>query len=244
MRLEDVPWLASRSAGIVASLLLSASVIVGLLMSTRALGRGRGAELRRLHEPLAVFGLGALALHGALLLLDRWLDPGLTGVLVPFVVREHRLFTGLGVLAGYGAIVAARAFYLRRRIGVARARRLHLVSLAAWALAAVHALGTGSDRGSIFLWLVVVLPGVAIVALLALRIAGAGARPAPARRAVPAPPRPAVPTPAPAPPAGRRAPAPLWGVGYSAPAPREPASDPPASLWQDGYRGVTSLVRP
>ena len=66
----DYPfWLASRSAGVVAYVLLSASVVLGLAPATR-LVRGRG-----LHERIALLALGAVAAHGLLLLADGWLRP-------------------------------------------------------------------------------------------------------------------------------------------------------------------------
>ena len=69
----DYPfWLASRSAGVVAYLLLSASVVLGLAMSTRL---APGATCASLHERIALLALGAVAAHGLLLLPDGWLQP-------------------------------------------------------------------------------------------------------------------------------------------------------------------------
>ena len=78
----DYPfWLASRSAGVVAYLLLSGSVILGLAMSTRL---ATGRDVRVLHERIALLALGAVAAHGLLLLPDSWLQPKLSEVLIPF----------------------------------------------------------------------------------------------------------------------------------------------------------------
>ena len=95
-------WLASRSAGIVAFLGVSVSVLCGLLMANN-LPRRRGAkkQLLAVHEIAALSGLAALAAHGLLLLGDGWLKPGITGIAIPFTMDYRPAFTGLGILAGW-----------------------------------------------------------------------------------------------------------------------------------------------
>ena len=63
----DYPfWLASRSAGVVAHLLLSSSVVLGLVMAARLAPVGSRPGLRVLHERVALLALGAVAAHGLL----------------------------------------------------------------------------------------------------------------------------------------------------------------------------------
>lgn len=53
-------WLVGRASGIVALGLVTAAVLLGLTMSTKLLRRpGLGRTLVRLHEHLALVGLGA-----------------------------------------------------------------------------------------------------------------------------------------------------------------------------------------
>ena len=90
----DYPfWLASRSAGVVAYLLLSGSVVLGLAMSTRLV---RGRDVRVLHERIALLALAAVAAHGLLLLPDSWLQPKLSEVLIPFTTGYRPLGPGWG----------------------------------------------------------------------------------------------------------------------------------------------------
>ena len=78
----DYPfWLASRSAGVVAYLLLSAAVVLGLATTTRL------ARVRGLHERIALLALGAVAAHGLFLLPDGWLHPSLTAGAGPVHAR-------------------------------------------------------------------------------------------------------------------------------------------------------------
>jgi sulfoxide reductase heme-binding subunit YedZ len=102
----DYPfWLASRSAGVVAYLLLSGSVILGLAMATRLT---TGRDVRVLHERIALLALGAVAAHGLLLLPDGWLQPKLYEVLIPFTTGYRPLWTGLGILAAWRRRRSAR----------------------------------------------------------------------------------------------------------------------------------------
>lgn len=164
-----LPWLASRSAGVVAYGAVSVSVILGLLMSTRWLEARDRAQIRHLHEHVALIGLAALALHGALLLFDGWLKAGPADVLVPFALGYRRVFTGLGVLAGYGALIFGLSFYLRSRIGARRWRRLHRASFLVWVLASIHMIGAGSDASTPLMRGLLGASAGPILALLALR---------------------------------------------------------------------------
>lgn len=180
-------WLVSKASGIVAIVLISLSVLMGLAMATRILRRPRlKRAVARLHEHVAVAGLFAIGVHGLSLLGDHWLKPGLRGIAVPFAMSYRPQFTGLGILAGYLAFLVGPSFYLRRRIGARRWRSLHRASAVVWMLSVVHTLGAGSDGRTLWLRAVVVLPGIPIVYLLTLRALQRDAkpvRPAPARHA-------------------------------------------------------------
>lgn len=183
-------WLISRASGIVALVLISLAVLMGLMMAARSL-QGRPALKRvvaRLHEHVALSALGATGVHGFSLLGDQWLKPGLQGIVVPFAMSYRPAFTGLGIIAGYLALLVGPSFYVRRRVGAGRWRKLHRVSAAVWVLAAIHTLGSGSDAVALWLRVIVLAPVLPVVYLLVLRMLRGG-RPA---RSVPAPPRPSL----------------------------------------------------
>ena len=164
-------WLVSRASGIVALALISCSVLLGLLMATKVLRRrGLNRTLVRLHEQLALAGLVGIAVHGASLLGDHWLKPGIKGVLVPFAIAYRPQYTSLGIIAGYLALLLGPSYYLRRRIGTRRWRNLHRATVLVWVLGAVHALGAGSDGSTVWLRALVVVTGIPIVYLFVLRM--------------------------------------------------------------------------
>jgi methionine sulfoxide reductase heme-binding subunit len=200
-------WLASRSAGIVAYLLLSLAVVIGLAMALRVGGGRMRVELRAVHERMALLALGATAAHGLLLLGDPWLKPRVVGVLVPFSMDYRPVWTGLGVAAGYLAAGLSLTFYLRRRIGFRRWRLAHRFIPIAWGLAAIHVVGAGTDGLSLWLDIPVAVTVALVIALLAERLLAGR-------------------TPAAAPPKSARLPA---GDHDATPAPDHDAT--PAPLW-------------
>lgn len=189
---SHVFWWASRSLGIVATVLLGVSVGLGLAMAGRISSRpGEAARFRHFHEALTLVTLGLIAGHGALLLLDRYLHPSLAGILIPFTLPYRPLYTGLGIIAGWGAAMLGLSFYLRRRIGTRTWRRMHRLTIVVYLLAIVHVVGAGTDGLSGWMLMLLSLVSAPISFLFTLRALGGRARRRPpaaaVRRGSPAP---------------------------------------------------------
>ena len=176
-------WLASRSLGVVAIVLVSLSVGLGLALSGRLLrGPGVPARVKTLHEALAVSGLIAIALHGLVLLGDPYLRPGLAGIALPFALASQPVWTALGIIGGWLAAIVTLSFYVRRLIGVTVWRWLHRWTLVVYLVGLAHTLGSGTDARSAWL--------LATLAVTAVPIVFAGvyrALPAPRRQLAQAP---------------------------------------------------------
>jgi sulfoxide reductase heme-binding subunit YedZ len=163
-------WITSRAAGIAALLASTAAVALGLLMSTRL---RRSADFKPLHEALSLTTMGTLAVHALALLGDSYLKPSLADVTLPFVSGYMRLWTTLGIVAGWMMILLGLAYYVRGRIGPARWRSLHRFTALAWALALVHTLGEGTDAGAAWFVLPTLALALPTAALLLRRVAPA-----------------------------------------------------------------------
>ena len=88
---QHIFWIASRSLGVVALVLVAFSVGLGLVMATRSVkGAGPRARVKQLHEATALAGLILIAGHGLALLGDTYLHPGLAGIAIPFVMSYKR----------------------------------------------------------------------------------------------------------------------------------------------------------
>ena len=166
-------WLSSRAFGVVALVLISLSVGVGLALAGGVRRRpGLPKRLKGLHESLALAGLLAIVLHGLLLLGDSYLKPGLVGISVPFTLSVNPVWNGLGVIAGWMSAVIVGSFYVRRRIGVRVWRWLHRWTFAVYGLGIVHTLGSGTDAGSVWLLAIVALTAAPVAILGTLRVLG------------------------------------------------------------------------
>lgn len=159
-------WLSSRAAGVVAFALIACSVLLGLAVANRLV---RGPGVVKLHEHLALASLVAIAVHAITLLGDRWLNPGAAGLLVPFVLDYRPVYTGIGVIAGYLAVVIGLSFYVRRRIHPRRWRRLHRLTILVYVLGVIHVLGAGTDAAATWMRVLLFATGAPIVFLFLLR---------------------------------------------------------------------------
>ncbi len=154
-------WLASRASGLVALVMVTVSVFLGLMMAGKVMRRpGLSKKLMAIHEQTALAGLVAIAVHGIALLGDPWLHPGVAGVAVPFALGFKTFFTGLGVIAGYLAALLGLSYYVRRRVGAKLWRKAHRATVVVYLLGLVHALGAGTDASAVWFrwWVMLTTP--------------------------------------------------------------------------------------
>ncbi len=157
-------WIASRASGLLALVLVTISVGLGLIMAGKVMRRpGLSRKLIAIHEHTAVAGMIAIAVHGITLLGDPWLNPGIGGVAIPFTMGFRPLFTGLGIVGGYLAALLGLSFYFRKRIGAKLWRKAHRATVLVWVLGLVHAFGAGSDASAPWFrwWVLVTTPPIA-----------------------------------------------------------------------------------
>jgi len=166
-------WITSRAAGVVALLLASAGVALGLLMSGKLM-RGRGPDLRVAHETISIATLVAIVVHGVALLGDSFLHPSVADIAVPFVSAYKSVWTSIGIVAGWSTILLGLSFYARRWIGARRWRSMHRFTVLAWWLGVIHSLGEGSDSGEIWFLVMTAIAVVPALVLFVARLTGAG----------------------------------------------------------------------
>ena len=145
MKTDPTFWLLARTTGFTAYLLLTSSILAGLVLKSRPFQSLRPAAVTDTHRFLAMLGLGAVALHAATLLLDSTVHLSPAALVVPGLSPYRPLATGLGVLAAELMVVVYSSFSLRRRIGARNWRRLHWLTYAIFGAATVHGLAAGTD---------------------------------------------------------------------------------------------------
>ena len=145
MKADPTFWFLSRASGLTAYALLTASVLAGLVLKSRPFSGLKPAAVTDTHRFLAMLGLGAVALHGGALLLDRTVHVTPVAVLVPGASPYRPLPVGIGVFAAELMLLVYASFSLRRVIGTRNWRRLHWATYAIFAGATVHGLAAGTD---------------------------------------------------------------------------------------------------
>lgn len=144
--MNGIAWYAARSAGIVAFLLLTASVVLGLLMSTRAnLGWPRFA-VEEVHRFIAKLTGVFIVIHGGALLLDQVMPLSLRQELVPFASSYRPFGIALGIVSAELLAAIAITNALRKQLPYRLWRRVHMLSILVWLGTTAHLLLVGTDR--------------------------------------------------------------------------------------------------
>lgn len=139
-------WIIARATGLVAYLLLTAVMLLGITLAGRGRpGWIRPADVNDLHRVLSLAALGMTGVHGVALVLDRAVEIPLAGLLVPGLVPYRPVWVALGVLAGWLMILLPLSFRLRGLIGARAWRRLHFSAYAAFGMSTAHGLAAGTD---------------------------------------------------------------------------------------------------
>lgn len=180
-------WYLGRGFGVSALVLLS--MVVALGMAVRAgrplPGLSRSAQ-QTLHRVLSLTAVQVVLLHVLTLWADPYAQLRVVDAVVPFAGRLHPIGLGLGTVALELVVALVVSSLLRRRIGLRLWRAIHWLAYLFWPLSALHALGTGTDRGAPWFQWTVAACGALVGAALTWRIAHRQDGTTPPR---PAPPR-------------------------------------------------------
>lgn len=170
-------WYAARAAGVVAYVLLTAGVSLGLALSApRPLERWPRFALEELHRFAGILVGIFVALHVATIAIDDYLRFSVAAIVVPFAASYRPVWTGLGVVAAELLLALAVTNRLRRRMPYRRWRRLHYANFAVWGAATLHGLAAGTDRGTWWLLGLQAASAAVVGAGLARRLGLARAR--------------------------------------------------------------------
>jgi sulfoxide reductase heme-binding subunit YedZ len=175
-------WYLVRASGVVAYLLLTGGVLLGLGLS------GHGSSRRwprfaveEVHRFVGILTGVFVGLHVLTLLADTFLPFSLAQVTIPFASSYRPLWTALGIVAAELLVALAVTNHWRRQLPHRLWRRFHYVTFAVWAGATAHGLGSGTDRGTPWLLGIELASTVAVLGMLAWRLDRTAQAPARAR---------------------------------------------------------------
>ena len=167
---DTLLWYTTRGAGAVVLLLFSATVVLGLLTSSRFQTRGwpRFATAA-LHRDISLLALVFLALHIVTAVVDPFTHLGLTAAIVPFGSYYRTFWLGLGTIAFELMVAIVATSLLRHLIGVRAWRAVHWLAYLSWPVAVLHGIRTGTDASTPWMIGVTVVSVGAVLAALAWR---------------------------------------------------------------------------
>jgi predicted ferric reductase len=139
-------WYVTRSAGVVAYLLLWFSTAWGLAIPTKFFSSILSQDFSfDFHEFISLLTIGFVLLHVSVLMIDRYLPYTLWQILVPFLSTYRPIWVGLGVISFYLIVLVIITFYMRNRIGMKAFRSIHWFSFVAYLGVTLHGLYGGTD---------------------------------------------------------------------------------------------------
>jgi sulfoxide reductase heme-binding subunit YedZ len=164
-------WYLTRGSGTVALLLLTASVLLGVMNSNR----WRTASWPRflsygLHRNVTLLAVAFTAVHVVTTITDAFAPIGWIDSVVPFLTPYRPFWMGMGTLAFDLLLALTITSFLRHRIGVRAWRLVHWLAYASWPVALLHSLGTGSDAKTGWLAALGVLSGLVVFAAVLWRV--------------------------------------------------------------------------
>jgi sulfoxide reductase heme-binding subunit YedZ len=176
-------WYATRASGLMAMVLLTATMVLGITTTTRARARRwPGFAQQELHRRISMIAVVFLAIHVLTSVLDTYVTISWAAVLVPFTSAYGRLWVGVGAVALDLMLAVFVSSLLRARMRPGTWRAMHWLAYLSWPVALAHTFGLGTDAGET--WVITLGAGCVLTVAVALawRIRQ-GARQASARTA-------------------------------------------------------------
>src|SRR5579863_5435157 len=139
-------WYASRATGIVALLLLTAVLVLGILVNRQ--GRLPGLPrfaVTSLHRNLSLLTVAFVAVHVVSAVLDTYVHIPISAGVIPFASGYERLWLGLGAISFDLMLAMIITSLVRGRLNRILWRAIHLLAYLCWPVAFAHSIGSSKD---------------------------------------------------------------------------------------------------
>lgn len=139
-------WYATRATGVIALVLLTATVVLGVAGTARfSTPRWPRLVTAGLHRDLSLLAVGFVVAHILTTVLDSYAPIGWMSAVVPFSSAYRPLWLSLGTIAFDLLLAVVLTSLVRARLGYRYWRAVHWLGYACWPIALWHGLGTGTD---------------------------------------------------------------------------------------------------
>jgi predicted ferric reductase len=171
-------WYASRSTGVIALVLLTAVLVLGILVAhKRSLPGLPRFGTAGLHRNLSLLAVLFVAVHVITAIADPYVTIGIAAAVIPFTSPYETFWLGLGAASLDLMAALIVTSLLRARIGRRTWRAVHWLSYAAWPVALAHSFGSSTDMQHGWLMWLGIACAVAVAAAAIWRVVAALNRP-------------------------------------------------------------------
>ncbi len=168
---STLPWYASRATGVVALVLLTAVMVLGILINRR--GRLPGLPrfaVTNLHRNLSLMAVVFIVIHVVTAVMDGFVSIPLISGVVPFTSGYEGFWLGLGAISFDLMLALIVTSLIRGRLSRRVWKAVHWLAYASWPIAFAHSIGSSGDLQGGLLLALAVACAVALAAALAWRL--------------------------------------------------------------------------
>jgi DMSO/TMAO reductase YedYZ heme-binding membrane subunit len=146
---EKLAWYVSRASGLIAWVLVAASIVWGITLSSRLLRRrGIPAWLLDLHRYLGLLAVIFSVVHLLGLVADNYVHFGWKELFIPMASDWQPGATAWGIVALYLLLAIQITSWLMRRMPRKYWHAVHLLAYPLFVLGTVHGFQAGADRSN------------------------------------------------------------------------------------------------
>src|SRR5579872_1230306 len=139
-------WYASRATGVIALLLLTAVLVIGILVNRQ--GRLPGLPrfaVTNLHRNISLLAVAFIAVHVLTAVLDTFVSIPILSSVIPFASGYERLWLGLGAISFDLMLAMIITSLVRGHLNRILWRAIHLLAYLCWPVAFAHSIGSSKD---------------------------------------------------------------------------------------------------
>ena len=169
---QHILWYLTRATGIVALVLLTGTVVLGVLGTARvATRRWPRIVTAGLHRNVALTATAFVGVHVITTVLDPFVSISLVAAFVPLASSYKPFWLSLGAIAFDLLLAVMFTSLLRDRLSHRAWQAVHLLVYACWPIALWHGLEIGTDRRLHYVLAIDIACALALVAAVCWRLA-------------------------------------------------------------------------
>ena len=164
-------WYTTRASGLMALILLTVTMVLGMTTTTRARARNwPGFAQQEMHRRVSMIAVVFLGIHVLTSVLDTYVNISWAAVVLPFTSSYGRFWVGVGAISLDLMLAVLVTSLLRARMRAGTWRAVHWLAYLSWPVALAHTFGMGTDAGESWVIGLGIVCVAAVAAALAWRL--------------------------------------------------------------------------